>query len=97
MSAGTIDVVHAAPREATAGTARSHLWNGLRRRSLSRAVICAVVFVFFALPLFLLVISAFSTNATITTFQWPSSFTWSNFSHSFYRHAHEPVGIATSQ
>jgi multiple sugar transport system permease protein len=58
---------------------RRYPWSVLRR-SVPRAAIFAVVFVFFALPLFLLVISAFSSNATITTFQWPSSFTFSNFS-----------------
>lgn len=51
-----------------------------RRAALPKAVIFIVAFAFFALPLALLVESAFSTNSTISTFQWPSSLTGSNFS-----------------
>jgi multiple sugar transport system permease protein len=81
MTAGTIDVMRPATTGTSTATARAHHPLSLGwRRSLPKAVTFAVVFVFFGLPLFLLVISAFSTNATIATFQWPSSFTWSNFS-----------------
>jgi multiple sugar transport system permease protein len=38
-----------------------------------------IVFCLFGLPLFLLVISAFGSNATISAFRWPRHFTVSNF------------------
>ncbi len=48
------------------------------RKKLPTAVIFVVVFAFFALPLFLLVSSAFTANASIN-FQAPSHLTLSNF------------------
>lgn len=57
------------------------LWRRLRRSGFSvpKAVLYVVAFAFFALPLFLLVESAFSGNATIS-FQPPSDLTFGNFS-----------------
>ena len=48
--------------------------------ALPKAVIFIVVFAFFALPLFLLVIDAFNSNATVS-FALPSSLTFSNFTN----------------
>jgi multiple sugar transport system permease protein len=50
------------------------------RRSLPKAVIFAIAFAFFALPLFLLVIDAFNSSATVS-FALPSSLTFSNFTN----------------
>ena len=49
------------------------------RSALPRTIIFIVVFAFFALPLFLLVIDAFNSTATVS-FAMPSSLTFSNFS-----------------
>ena len=50
------------------------------RKNLWKAVIFVVAFCFFGLPLFLLVIDAFNSNATVS-FALPSSITFSNFAY----------------
>jgi len=72
---------------AASGTAPAHATRPRRfwyrqaraaRKNFWHAVIFAIVFAFFALPLFLLVIDAFNGSATIS-FALPSSLTFSNF------------------
>jgi multiple sugar transport system permease protein len=77
VSVGTL-----APSARSAGAQRRrgfwYLQARTARKNFWKAVIFAVVFAFFALPLFLLVIDAFNGNATVS-FALPSSLTFSNF------------------